>query len=330
MAIRYWDYGAATTVWTTAANWSADTAPVANDEVIFDDRSVVAPLTGMAVGDTGGVDFDLLHFKEGYTGGIAAAATPLHTSAQKIIIDGSGSYYIEVSEDATGKDQTIPLIIINNKDAVVYLSSNQNDGSWCCQFTTIILIRGTLDIGGENVDTAFQYLYMCPAEKKRSNVTCTIHEDCIRSKATAYDPTIYMFNGTCTCDSALLAVYMMDGAFTYGSDGAAETGMDIDVLHLYGGTFTWQPDDSGDDAYIEKAWIYGGVFDASTSVNNDRIKYLGNGAGNDVYVFHGATLDIANGRGNVELAASSQLFTIGEPTIIFDSHTQVSMDYDIP
>ena len=55
MAVRTWDYGTPSTVWTSANNWTANTVPVAADEVVFDSTSVVAPLTGMAIGDTGGL-----------------------------------------------------------------------------------------------------------------------------------------------------------------------------------------------------------------------------------------------------------------------------------
>ncbi len=330
MAVRYWDYGAATTVWTTAANWSADTVPVAADEVIFDGRASVAPITGMAVGDTGGVDFDLLHFKSTWVGGVGAVATRLHTSAQKIIIEGSGTYYIEVSESVVSADQTIPLVIINNKDATVYLTSNRNDGSYCCEFTTVIVVAGTVHIGDTNIDTAVNYLYIMPKDNRKADATVTIYEDCIRSKATAYNMSIYMANGTCTTDSAATLIEVMDGTFNYGSDGAAETGMDIAILRLFKGTFYWYPDDSGDDAYIATAWIYGGIFDSSGTTNNDRAKVLGNGAGFDFHIFEGSTFNVSNDMGNITVATNSQIWTIGKPQIITSSYTQLGIDYDQP
>jgi hypothetical protein len=328
MTIRYWDYGAETTVWTTAANWSGDTVPIAADEVVFDGRASTAPLTGMSVSDTGGIDFDLLHFKKTWTGGIGSAETPLHTSAQKIIIEGTGDYYIEVSEDATGKDQTIPIVIINNREANVYLTSNENTASWCCEFTTVILIAGILYVQSE---TALEYLYIVPINNSRGLCTVHIEEDCERYKATTYKMSIYMTTGTCYMDSGAELIEKYDGNFYYGTDleASPETGLDIEILRHYGGTFYWQPDDSGNDAYIGQAYLYGGTVSASEETNNDRAKVLGNGAGNDIYVFEGATLNLASNMGNITIAASSQLWNFGG-TITTDNGSQLAVSYDQP
>ncbi len=328
MGIVYWS-GAVDGDVQNNGNWDG-VIPVAADEVIFDSRSAVAVDDGCAVGETGGVDYDLLHVKSGHTGLIGASTERYHTSAQKIIIEGSGTYYFEVSESVVSADQTIPLVIINNKDATVYLTSNRNDGSYCCEFTTVIVSAGTVYIGDSNVDTAVNYLYLMPKNKRKADVTVTVHEDCIRSKATAYNMSIYMADGTCTTDSAATLIEVYDGTFNYGSDGAAETVMDIATLRLFKGTFHWYPDDSGDDAYIATGWIFGGTFDASKTTNDDRIKYLGNGAGYDFHIFEGATFNVANDKGNIEVAASSQIWTIGKPTIITSSYTQLGLDYDLP
>jgi len=338
--VSYWD-GSTDTSWTTAANWTAgsgpgSTPPAAGDEVIIDGRANAtnAPTTDVAVGDTGGVDFDLLHIKDTFTGNVGAAGSPLHTSAQKIIIEGSGTYYIEVSEDATGKDQTIPLVIVNNPDATVYLSSNENDASWCCEFTEIIVSAGTVYIGNNgssNVDTAVGTLRIMPRDNRASNATVTIYVDCERYKATTYKMSIYMANGTCTTDSAADTIEIYKGTFNYGTDLAAspETGLDITTLRMHGGTFNWRPDDSGDDAYIGDVWLFGGKFDASGTTNADRAKVLGNGAGNDIHMFDPAELDISNGRGNITIAGSSQLWNHGG-TLKVDSYSQITWSYDQP
>jgi len=326
--------------WDAEGNWGSGedpSLPAAADEVIFDSYSVVDVSDGIAVDETGGIDFDLLHIKEGYSGTIGAAGSPLHTSAQKVIIEGSGAYYIEVSEDATGKDQTIPLVIINNKNATVYLTSNQNDGSWCCEFTELLILAGTVYIGHDGsiaIATAVEYLRISPLNNKSSNVTVQIYEDCARTKATAYKTSIYIANGTCLSDSAAEIIELFDGTFYYGSEPStgvenSGTGMDITTLRLHGGTFNWEPDDTGDDAYIGDLFVFGGTFNASGTTNADRAKILGNGAGNDIWVFEGSLLKIDNGRGNITIAASSQLWNFGG-IITMDSGAEIGVSYDQP
>lgn len=327
MSVVYWT-GAVDGDWQDNGNWDGD-IPVAADEVIFDGRSAVAVTDGIAVGETGGLDFDLLHFKTGHTGDVGTVSERLHTSAQKILIEGSGTYYIEVSENATGQDQSIPLVIINNKSATVYLTSNENTGSWCCEFIEVIVLAGTVYIGDTNIDTAVQYLRITPI--KTANVSVIIHEDCIRSKATAYNMTIFMKSGTCTMDSAVTLIELFGGIFNYGTDlgESPETDMNITTLRIHGGTFNWYPDDSGDDAYIGNLWLFGGSLNASGITNADRSKALGNGVGNDTYVFEGATLNIANGRGNITIKPGSQLWNF-DGNIFLDNGTQVLVIYNNP
>lgn len=305
--------------------------PVAADEIIFDGRSIVVSADGLAVGETGGINFDLLHFKKSWEYGIGSAAERLHTSAQKIIIEGTGTYYIEVSGSATGQDVTIPLVIINNKEAIVYLTSNENTGSWCCEFAKIIFLAGTLYIGDTNIDTAFQYLYVTPIDNKQNNCVFYIHEDCERIKATTYKATICMLNGTGTMDSAAQLIEQYDGDFNYGSDLVAspETGLNIEILQHYGGNFNWYPDDSGNDAYIGEIYNYGGLITASGVLNNNRSKVLGKGAGYNIYNFEGATIDIANNMGNISLASGSKLWNFGG-AILIDNGSQITVNYDQP
>lgn len=325
MAVRTWDYGAATTVWTTAANWTADTVPVAADEVIFDSTSVVAPLTGMAIGDTGGIDFDLLYFKSTYTGGIGATQVPLHTSAQKIIIEGSGTYYIEIAEDATGKDQIVPLIIVNNSAAIVYLSGEECDGSWVCEITNLYVIAGTVYIGNDGTAAnpiAVQNLFVSPKNNSPSNVTITIDDDCERLKATAYAMTIYMQNGTVTSDSAIHALEMYNGTFTYGTEGGGgSTDQLITTLRLYNGTFNWVPESTGGAPVLTNAYLLGGTFDASSTVNDDVAKTI-----TTVYLFMGATLNIENNMGNITV---TNLYKHGG-TLTVDDGAKMAITYNQP
>jgi len=335
MSIRYW-VGDTSTDCTAAANWSDDTAPVGGDEVIWDSRTNDYDATTVcAAGDTGGTDYDLLHVKSGHTGDIGAAGAPFHTSAQKIIIEGSGTYYFECSAADAVTDTTIPLVIINNPDCTVYLTSNVNTTSYYSEFTEVIVLAGTVYIGNDGdiaVDTAIETLRISPRNNKSSNVTVYIEEDCEKYKTAAtYKMSIYMNHGTLTTDSAATLIEQKNGTLNYGTDltTSPETGMDITTLRLHGGTFNWYPDDSGDDAFIGTAYLFGGSLNASGTTNNDRKKVLGNGAGNDIFVFEGASLNIANGMGNITIAGSSQLWNFGG-TITTDSGTQISIGYDLP
>jgi|TARA_R100000501_G_C2600996_1_gene98059 hypothetical protein len=341
MAIRYWD-GDTSTACTTATNWSADTAPIAADEVIFDGREQTAqggggfyPTTVCAQGDTGGIDYDLLHVKKTYgtaaTDVLGVAGTPFHTSAQKIIIEGIGIYYIECSE-STAVSQTIPLVIVNNKNATVYLTSNINDGAQTCQFNEIRVLAGTVHIGNDgssNVATYTPLTRIVPRNNKASNVTVTEYIDCIKTNG-GNAGTVFMCNGTYTTDSEKNVIDLLDGTFNYGTDlgGSPETGLDIATLRQYDGTFNWYPDDSGDPK-ISDLFIYGGTFDASAATNLNRAKVLGDGAGNDIFLHQGGTINVANNKGNITLAASSQLWNFGG-TLITDNGSEIGVTYDQP
>ena len=325
MAVRTWDYGEASTIWTDAANWSADTAPVAADEVVFDSTSVVAPLTGMAIGDTGGVDFDLLYFKSTYTGGIGATQVPLHTSAQKIVIEGSGTYYIEIAETGTGADQVVPLVIINNKDATVYLTGEECDASWVCEITNLYVLAGTVYIGNDGTAAntiAVQNLFIEPKNGNTSNATVTIDDACERIKATAYAMNIYMQNGTVISDSAIGNLEMYGGTFTYGTEGGGgATDQLIDSLRLRSGTFNGVPESTGGAPVITSAYLLGGTFDASSTVNDNVAKTI-----TTLYLFSGATLDVQNNMGNITI---TNLYSHGGVST-FDTGAKIAVTYNIP
>lgn len=333
----YWD-GDTSTAWTTAGNWTVGTAtahtiPEVGDVVIFDGRpgQDFDATTVMAQGDTGGIVFAQIHFKAGHTGTVGAAGSPLHTGAAKIIIEGSGTYYIEASEADAVTDEVVPLVIVNNESATVYLTSNVNSGSWVAEFTQVWVIAGTVIIGNNgsaNVATAVQTLRIDAQFNAANAATVTTTINCERTKATAYKMSVYMTNGTFTTDSAATLIDMADGTVNYGTDLdiAPETGMDITTLRLRGGTFNWYPDDSGDDAFIGELFQTGGLFDASASTNNNRTKLLGD-SGGDIYLFRGASMNLNNKQGNIKIDSSSQFWNYGG-TLNTDSSTQVELTYD--
>lgn len=306
MAVKYWT-GTVDGDWATAGNWSPSGVPIAADEVIFDGRSNVDVDTGAAVGDTGGVTFDLLHVKNTYTGNIGTASLRIHTDATRIIYEGTGTMYLECSELNATTDSTISEIVVSST-GILYLSSDVNTVDWTSEFTLVHIARGTVYISD---DTNVRTLRIMPTRNNSSFATVDIGQACLRLKATAANMDIYMQNGILTIDSPVNIFEVYDGIVTYGDSGSAITGLDITTLRLYKGTFTWQPDDTGDDAYIGQAWLFGGTLTAAGAVNNDRDLVLGNGAGKDIFVFPGATLNINRDSAAITVAADSQLISFG-------------------
>jgi hypothetical protein len=326
MAVRTWDYGGASGDWQTAANWSDDTVPLADDEVIFDGTSVVLPTEGMLDSESGATaqcTYDLLHFKSTYTGGVASAAEPLCCSPDKLIIEGSGTYHILCGKDDQSTDTTIPITIINNKSAIVYLYSNCNDGANLCEFTDVYLIAGTLYVSYYEVDTDDQgcyikNLYMAPTSNNSTYATVDFTQDCY-DVLNSVPTNVYMQNGTLTADCQLGTFVMYSGATTFGDSASAETDLDITILRLYGGTFTWQPNET--DATITAAHLFGGTFDSSGTTNASAAKTI-----TTAYLYQGSTLNIANNRGNITV---TNLYRMGG-TLTVDKNSKIAITYNQP
>jgi len=327
--------------WQVAGNWGTGedpAVPLAADEVIFDSRSSLAPTEGMLDSESGAAaqcTYDLLHFKKGYTAGVASAAEPLCCSPVKLVIEGTGTYYILCGEDDQSSDAAITTAVIANSAAIVYLYSNANDAANLCEYKDVFVTGGTVHIAYYDIDTDetgcfVDNLYIVPANNNLSAVTVYIEKDGYDHTGALDEPEIVMANGKCYCDSQICFLHLYGGTFYFGTDlGASpETDLDItDELVQYGGTFYWQPDDSGNDAYINKACIFGGKFDASGTTNNNRSKVLGAGAGKDIYVFSGAIMYLNNDMGNISLAANSKLINYGG-IITLDSGTSIGITYD--
>lgn len=279
MAIDYW-LGTTDGDWMNNANWSGN-HPAADDEVIFDGRcnatdSGEAPDEGMLITESGHVDhstLDLLHFKESYTLGCASSTEPLCTSPDKLIISGSGTYYIACGLTDDDTDATIATTIINNPAATVYLYSYANDANNICAYTTVYVLAAAnvylayMTGPAENQGCYVANLYLIPRNNKASNASVIIEKD-------AYDvdnslaTNIYMRNGTLRTDSMVGTFQLYDGTVNYGSapvtsTAVSEADLNITTLTMHGGTFNWYPDDSGSDATITAANIFGGTFDAS-------------------------------------------------------------------
>jgi len=356
MAVRYWEGSASNTAsssvdWQEAANWSDDTVPTTGDVVIFDGRGGSATglngigaiydcLTGFSSAETGGSSAApaIVYVKADYTGDIASASLPLHlgdgsggANPVKIIYSGGGSAYIECSASAA-INSYLELVICNTTSGTLNLQSDQNNGtSATSQITEVIATEGTLNIkrNSATMGCYVKTLRMQPKDDRTSNITVTVEPDCYDDQdASDIGMNIYMANGTLTTDSKINNIWMHNGTVNYGTDlgSSPETDLNIEELRMQKGTFNWYPDDSDDDAYIGKMFLFGGDFNANTSTNIDRAKVLGNGDGKDIYVFDGAVLNIANNRGNITIATNSQLWNYGGD-IITDDGAEVTVSY---
>ena len=332
--VCYWD-GSTDTDFATDANWTGTAAevPEADDEVIFDSRQCTKPTTGMADSESGAsarCTFDLVHFKEGYTGGIGTAALPFCCAPDKIIIEGTGTYYILCGKDDQTTDADIDVVIINNPSAIVYLYSNANVAAGnLCEFTKVYLVAGTLHVAFYDPDTVDQGcyvkdLYLVPRHNDPSNALCYIEKDaydCVSSVAT----NIYMGNGTLVTDSMVGTFVMQGGTVYYGSEkyigtAVTEADMDIALLRMSAGTFYWLPDDTGTPT-ITLAYIFGGTFTCDDAISPDIAKTI-----TTISAFTGATLDFRNNKGNITV---TNLYNHGA-VIETDKGVKVGITYNQP
>ena len=401
-----------TSDWSVPGNWGGgeDPAiPVADDEVIFDDRSVLDVTDGIAEGETGGVSLDLLHIKSGYTGDIGTSVEKLHINPDKLIYEGTGTMYLECSAADATTDSDIDEVIIDTADGTLILSSNINVQAYESRFAEVRIVQGNLYLDN-NCDVTT--LRIKPKYGRASNVDVVIDIDCYHLKGapdTFMD--IEMSEGTCLCFSQLNSIDLTGGTFTYGgdaqlmaftsggtnvpdvgdtltgktsgatatidaitvtsgtwaggdaagffrlssqtwaftageaavfegatddctvtADSAFESDLNIEEVRISKGTLVWNPEDAGLDAYIGKLYLFGGMLDASAipcADKTNRAKVLGNGAGEDIFLHEGAVLNIANGRGNITIAGSSQLFHYGG-TLTVDRGTQIGLTYNAP
>lgn len=332
---------------SAAGNWGPGedpAVPVAGDVWIFDARSSVDITEGIGIANrasTGGAANapSLIHVKSGNGSNIGTSDDYLYigdagggSNPVKIIFEGTGNMYLACSEDDATTDSEISLVLLNSEyqsggsSGKLWLKSDVNSASYTAEFVEIIQVKGDLNIAD---DTNYAKLRIVPSASQNANVT--IGTGCTDAKDSDAAPDILQVDGTLTTDSPVNEWIKVGGTATFGTDLGASpaTGLNIETLWNTSGTFTWQPDDSDDDAYIARAYLLGGNLTSNSAVNNDRTKYIGNGEGYDWYVFSGATLSINNGRGNIEIAANSQLFNMGGK-IIADSGAAVTIGYNNP
>ena len=333
MAVTIWD-GSTDGNFATGANWDTTAKPIAGDEIIFDSNSSVALTEGMLASETGNVEFDSIHAKLGHTGNVGTALEPLAVGAAAaafpVIIEGSGTYHIMCANSLVSSDAILPLVIINNPDATVYLYSFANDTQNICVFTNVHLIAGTLFLSteattesGDGNGAIVTNLYIQPRNAQKSNATCTIAIDNERLKGGAVYTNLYMANGTLTTDSGLGTVHFQNGTINVGTDGGGGTNVDIGILKMYGGSLAWNPNE--DAAVIGQAHIYGGTVSVSKTINAANTRVLGSGAGNDIYFYTGSKLNLDGGRGQVTVG--TQLISMGG-RLTLDSFTEIGITND--
>lgn len=334
MTTQYWVYGHTAASWQHTAQWSGSTIPVADDIVVFDGRATTPPTSGMSDGETGTAaqcTYDLLHFRTDYSGGVGSAALPLICAPDRIIIEGSGTYHICVGQNDQNTGVSVPTVIINNKDAIVYLYSNCNDGTATAYFVNVqvkaashvYIARYTAD--SKDCGCYVEDLVVSPNEGRSDRANVTIQPEAYKVASTAAG-TITLVDGSITCDSMIGTVNMYGGTLQYGSDGMGSADCNIQTIKMYDGTFNWNPDDPDNDAYIANAEVHGGVFDASGSTNNDRTKYLGNGAGTSIYLYKGGTMKLNNGRGNINVHTAVDGFYNFGGLLQVDSNVSVTIN----
>lgn len=208
-----------TSDWQIPANWGSGadpTIPVADDEVIFDDRSVLDVTDGIAIGETGGVSLDLLHVKSGYTGDIGTAVEKLHINPDKVIYEGTGTMYLECSAADVTTDSDIDEVIMDTADGTLILSSSINSNTWASVFTEVRVLQCTLLRIDKGCDVAT--LRIKPKYGRSANADVVIEIDCYHQKGTDTFMDIEMTEGTCLCLSQLNSIDLTKGTFTYGGD----------------------------------------------------------------------------------------------------------------
>ena len=257
------------------------------------------------------------------------------TSPDTIIIEGTGTYYIACGITNQSTDATVGTVIINNPDAIVYLFSNANDAANLCEFTAVYCLAGTVFHSYYTADTDdtgcyVKDLYISPINNKASAVTLTMEQDAYDDKNNVAT-NIYMKNGTLISDSPIGTFHLQGGTAFHGSEKSTGDVNQIDVtagreqlslamLRQSAGTFNWYPDVNSGTPIITTAWILGGTFDASASTSDDIAKIIVN-----VKVFEGATINLANNKGNI----TAVLYDYNG-TIITDRNNKVTTSYNQP
>jgi len=302
MATRYYDSGGTANTWSSANNWTDNTLPVNGDIVILDGRAPENITAGL---DQTGVNLAALHIMPSFSGTIGAATAPLTIECSgDMIIEGSGSYYIQCGNDSADADVARTII---NVSGTVQLSSQKNaNGGNVAIFTDIVVQNGTVLLYG-NADsaqstldnesgTAYTNLYVTP--RPGSSPTVTIGDHCEDLK-NAVAGTIYQSGGTVNNYSDIGTLYLYKGTFNCGGTAYDMDADDDNIATLVqlGGTFVWKPtntgatpDNASESPAITTAHLFGGTFDGTSMLSTSTTAPTVTACN----LYHGATLNISS------------------------------------
>ena len=233
-----------------AGNWSSSGVPGAGDDVVFDGRAVGSISSNLDVWAT--TDLGSLTSRRAYTGDISSSGSaPLlfECTAGTVYIAGTGTTRIQCGAGANADAAILKLIV--NTSGSVWLSSQANDNSNAAVFTEVQVLKGSLLIMGDSEGgthggdsgTAITTLKVTPI----STATVRLGDKCVNFKSTDTPTTVSIDGGTLTVHSALGAIQQFGGTFNYGSTDIDQDGNDDDItsLAISGGTFYWNPQNSG-------------------------------------------------------------------------------------
>lgn len=196
MAIRVRD-GTTAQVWSHAASWSADTAPVSTDTAIIPSTDGLADITGES---QAAVDLAKLFTAPGCRVNIGSSGTPLIIGASLFSLHGLGAAYIQ--NDSAGAE----VIIINspNMDTALILTGTT--------VSRINMARGGATINPSGGVTEM-ILGSVAALRTSNNLTIG---------AAAAIAELTMLGGRATCLGTVGGLYLGAGTFSdYGAGGGS-------------------------------------------------------------------------------------------------------------
>jgi hypothetical protein len=140
----------------TAANWSLGHTPLDNEIVIFDDKCSGQSITeGFKA--LSGKNLNGFYELPSFTGDIAAEGDALtfECSTGRVLLTGQGNSYIQCGIGGASANAEIACIIIDKPVSTkTVLSSEWNNASHVCKFTSLLALKGNVQLIGDS-DVAF-------------------------------------------------------------------------------------------------------------------------------------------------------------------------------
>ena len=305
MATVYWN-GSEDGDYSNATNWTGG-LPGASDTVIFDGRTTTGPSTNLDEAD------DILdaYIMPSCTYDIGTPSVYWEVQCSfRMVVEGTGTYHIRCG-NGSAADTDIAKLIINSTGTVNLASEKNANGGNVSLFAEIIINNGTVNLKG-NADsvgnesgTAYTTLIIAPGAG--ASPTVNVGDWCQDLKNSTHG-NIEISGGTLNIHSDIGTIRQAGGTVNYGSTAYSMAAGDDDIstLHLYGGTFNWQPSvvsasvrtTASDSPNITIVNVYGGSFNASSMLEK---------------VTTDPTLNVTNlfGPGTVNLASGYANFNIG-------------------